>query len=363
MSYRVYDNGVLNAGAGAPYQAWSHWRDDPSPLGAVAAAVLAANPHNTQPWSFHVTASRIDVFSDPARRMPHMDPLSREHQIGLGCALENLTLALGARGYRPDISLLPARSDPTHIASVGLTATARTSLPQYDAIGSRHSDRGPFTGARVPTATLAALGDLAADLPGVDLRWVTSPEEMSTMNGLLIESAEAIVADQEQSIEGFAWFRNNRDSIEKYRDGLTLDGQGLSPLTLSLAKLLPASSRAAGDQFWLTQTRTVHTATAAAYGVVTVADPGDPRTRLNGGRLTQRIHLAATIDQLSLQYMNQITERVDRDRATAKPDTFEARFDRLIDRQGRHGLVTFRLGYPQRPPRKSPRRSLQAIIR
>ncbi|MEP7178876.1 MAG: hypothetical protein ABI775_07300 [Pseudonocardiales bacterium] len=365
VSYRVYDNGVLDAGAGTPYDAWSHWRDDPSPSGAVAAAILAANPHNTQPWRFHVTASAIDVFSDPSRRMPFTDPLEREHQIGLGCALENLIVALEARGYRPDLRLLPASADPTHVAAVALSTTAKIPSSQYDAIGSRHSDRGPYTSARVPATTLSALAALAQGLPGVTVRWVTSPAEMSTLSALLIDAAEAVVADQDQSAEGFSWFRNNRDAIEKHRDGLTLDGQGLAPITLTLAKLLPASSRTAGDQFWLTQTRTVHTGTAAAYGVITVTDPADPATRLNGGRLMQRIHLAATTDQLSLQYMNQITERIDRDQATNRPDTFGPRFDRLlgqqVDQQGRHGLVTFRLGHPQRSTRKSPRRSLNAI--
>ncbi|MEV2271919.1 hypothetical protein [Nonomuraea africana] len=44
--------------------------------------------------------------------------------------------------------------------------------------------------------------------------------------------------------------------------------QGLNPLMIGVAKLLPASSRQSGDAFWLDQTRTVHTRTAAAYGLV-----------------------------------------------------------------------------------------------
>ena len=41
-SYRVFDNGVLDAGDGRAYDAWANWRDDRTLLGAVAAATLAA---------------------------------------------------------------------------------------------------------------------------------------------------------------------------------------------------------------------------------------------------------------------------------------------------------------------------------
>jgi hypothetical protein len=69
--------------------------------------------------------------------------------------------------------------------------------------------------------------------------------------------------------------------------GLTLDGQGFDAFTLFLAKVLPAQSRASGDQFWVNTARDVHTATATAYGIVRVSDVGDPIVRLDAARLLQ----------------------------------------------------------------------------
>lgn len=359
--YRVFDNGVLESGSGAPYDAWTRWRDDPSPLGAVGAAVLAANPHNTQPWAFRLTPDTVEVFADPTREMAAIDPGRREHHIGLGCAVENLVLALSARGFGSTVTWLPDPADPSRVATVGLTRGPATASPLHDAIGDRHSHRGPYRLEPVPGSVLDGLP--GEPVPAIEVCWFTSDTDRAALGALLVDATAAVIADPEQSEQGFAWFRNDRDDIDRHRDGLTLDGQGLDPLTLSLAKLLPASTREAGDAFWLDQTTTVHTATAAAYGVLTVADPDDVPTRLDGGRLLQRIHLAATAAGLGLQHMNQVTERIDRERAQGVAATFAPRMADLLTRPGRQALTTFRIGHPVRPALRSPRRSVEAVTR
>ncbi len=362
-SYRVFDNGVLDAGHGTAYDPWTNWRDDATSLGTVAAAILAANPHNTQPWTFHVTDDRVELFTDPARRTGALDALDREHHVGLGCALQNLVLAAAARGLQPSVTLLPDASDPTHVATVSFAEAPMVVSDLHDAIDRRHSNRGPYTDEIVAADVLATFDSLVAGLDGVGIRWFATPAERAGLGAMIIEATRAIIDDEEQSTESFAWIRSSRDDTDTQMDGLTLDAQGLSPLVLAAAKILPASTRSAGDSFWLDQTRTVHTATAAAYGIVTVADPDDRAAQLDGGRLLQRIHLAATVAGLGLQYMNQITERIDRDAQLGNPSTFAAAMDALIDRPGRHALSTFRIGHPVRAGRLSPRRPVSKVTR
>ena len=362
-TFRVYANGVLDSGDGEPYEPWQRWREDPGTLGMVGAAILAANPHNSQSWLFATTPTSVDVFADVARRTGALDPFGREQMIGLGCAVENLVLAAEARGYRADVALMPEPADATHAARVTLVSAATTVSTSYDAIGLRHSNRGPYTTQSVSPESLATLSAQTDGLAGVSVRWLTSATEMATMSTLLVDAAGAVVGDEQQSRDAFAWFRNDRVEIEANRDGLTLDGQGLAPLMLSLAKLAPASSRNAGDVFWLDQTLTVHTRTAAAYGVITTADASASELRLLGGRLLQRIHLAATHERIALQHMNQVTERIDRELALDSSATFAPRLQALLGSSEGDVLSTFRVGYPMRDALLSPRRPVSAVTR
>ena len=130
LTWRAVDAGVFATGTGAAYAAW----DELSPPGGTAmdlvrAAVLAASAHNAQPWHFAVAPDRIDLFADPSRTLGSMDPLLREMDVSLGCALENLVLAGPPNGLGPTVHLLPDPGDPTHVARVDLAPTAAAASP------------------------------------------------------------------------------------------------------------------------------------------------------------------------------------------------------------------------------------------
>jgi nitroreductase len=361
LSYRVYDTAALNPGSGDAYDPWRHWREIPGLPGAVAAAVLAASPHNTQPWIFAVRPGAVDVFVDAARGTGTVDPFRREQYIGVGCALENLVLSCRARGLQPAVRLLPDGPAGTRMAEVTVVAGVPVASALYDAIGDRHTNRGPFAETPVPSSTLDALVDRTG-LPGLSVQWIAEPAPRAAMSRLLIDAAAALCDDDQQSADNFAWFRAHDDDIQRHRDGLTLGGQGFGPFKLALAKLLPASSRRDGDRFWLQQTTTVHTATAAAYGVITTSTPGDRVTQLAAGRLLERIHLTATSRGLALHHMNQITERIDREASTGATPTFGPRFAELLP-AGEQPLLTFRVGHPVRKAAPSPRRAVRQVVR
>src|SRR5882762_6403750 len=112
--WRAWDQGVFSVGEGPAYEPWKNWRKtgNDAPLALVRAAILAASPHNTQPWLFKITNSSIELHIDTQRNVGALDPYLREEHIGMGCALENLMLAAAANGSLATVTLLPGKLGP-----------------------------------------------------------------------------------------------------------------------------------------------------------------------------------------------------------------------------------------------------------
>jgi hypothetical protein len=311
-----------------------------------------------------VNGDEITVSSDPTRRMPINDSMAREHFAGIGCAIENMVIAARASGSDAAVGLFPDGPASELVARLTVQPAASAHDAAFaEAIPRRHTNRGPYRTDAVTTQELEGLTGPDSDLTGAKVVWITDAASRAQLGDLYVEATEAIVADPEQSQEAFSWFRNDRGDIDRYRDGLTLDCQGLDGLTLFLAKVLPAQSRTEGDQFWVKSTREVHTATAAAYGIVVVDDVANRASQVTGGRLLARLHLGATAAGLGFHHMNQITERIDRAAALRAPDVFSDRWAGIIGIPAATGLVSFRVGRPEREALPSPRRELTDIVR
>jgi hypothetical protein len=359
IAYRAYDQGVLAEGRGPAFDAWSSWRRGTDPMSCVGAAVLAASAHNTQPWRFGVGESRIDLYADLQRNTGANDALNRELEVSLGCALENVALAARARGRVPEIAMLPG-GGPELVASVRLSNGPAVEDELYRTIGDRHSNRSEYRSDAVPSPALAAMEALADESVGpARLVWLTSGGDRQQFRDLLVEATRAHVADDEQSRASFAWWRSDWDEIQRHKDGLTVDGVGLRPLVRTLGKLLPGPSRTAADRTFVDRT-VVQARSAAAFGAIVVDDPTDRAQRIAGGRLVQRLHLWCTAHDLGFQHMNQITERIDRDRQLGRPAIFETP---LADLVGDGELVAFRIGTPSVASLKSPRRPVEEVLR
>ena len=371
LGWRAWDRGIGRAAEGPAYQPWRDWDGGPDDglIRPLRAAILAANPHDTQPWIFVVAPGAIEVYANRARNLGSFDPFRREMHLGLGAAIENLALAARAHGLAADVEPTEGRLtlSPDNMAVRAARVVLRSRPGERDpliaAIPFRHTNRGPYRpDAPVSPEVLDRLADLAS---GADVRvvFVTDPAARRDLGALIVEATRAIADDADMAADSARWFRSGRREVMAHRDGVTLETAGLTTGMTALAEFLPDMGAKASDAYWLAMTRDVQLPSAPALGVVFVRDRLDQPAAIAAGRAWQRLHLAATARSLAAQPLNQPVERVDRDAALGRPDVFGGALAKLAPEPGWEATFVFRLGVPERPAAPSPRRALWDVLR
>ena len=363
VAYRGVEQGVFASGTGPAYAPWRNWREAKTANERiVAAAILAANPHNSQPWIFRLTAGAIDLFADPTRQIGVIDPFRREMYIGLGCAIANMRLAAQAEGFAAEVELTPDANDNTHVAELTFKAAAADASPLFAAIPLRSTNRAAYDTTR-PLAA-AVFDELGAQTNDPDLRLILFKDaaERAKFGDVAVRAAEALIADDQQSRDSGRWWRHDWGQVQEQADGLTIDAQALGGAVSAVAKILPDLSREQNDAIFVKTLRDSLIPTAAAFGILAVRDAADFAQRLKCGQAWQRMHLWATTQGLAMQPLNQMCERTDRERQLGLEPTIGKAVRSLVDDDNWHAIMPFRMGYPTIQALKSPRRSLDKVI-
>jgi nitroreductase len=370
--WRAYDQGVFSSGQGPAYEPWKDWRNnsEEGALALVRAAILAASPHNTQPWLFKVSSSSIELYIDTRRNVGALDPYLREEHIGMGCALENLMLAAAANGYQATATLLPGKLGPIPadpgpqlLARVDLNAGKREESELYDAIPRRHTNRSAFLPQNpIPPQLIDSLRSLASDDPNVRIFLFTAEADRKKIAEIGSSANTEIYSDPEVDRGSQRWIRARWSDVQKYRDGLTIDAWGQPPIATGIAKMMPsailrwAASRGPKDGYSRLML------SAPLICILAVHDRYDREDCLRAGRIWQRAHLLATARGLAGRPCNESVEMVDHERTLQKPALRASLLSEILGDATWQPAFVFYMGYPKWTAHASPRRPIEEVV-
>ncbi len=257
-------------------------------------AVLAPSGHNTQPWTFHITKQGVEVFADPARRLPVADPNNRELMISVGAAITNFRVAAAHFGF--DTRVCHHDGDGP-VATIALTETcnADPSLRGlFSAIPRRHTNRSSFDQRPLDPDTLDRLIPFVENC---ELTRFVVPHERARIAELVEEADRRLLADEAFRNELADWVRANETSDA---DGIPADAFGIPG---PLAAFAP----------WLVRTfdlgqergRSDRQMTEEAAGLIVISSDEDRSSWIRAGEALERLLLALTALGVQYAFLNQ----------------------------------------------------------
>lgn len=301
----------------APWRSPGAGEADPRRF-ALAHAILAPNPHNTQPWLVTLDgADGMTLSCDLERRLPFTDPPDRQIIMGCGAFLHLYAIALQSRGLGVEMHFFPEgapepgqRLDARPIAQVRIAGDAPDQGPDtyFDHVLARRTNRNVYD-ARVPDSeTLAAIAVASVDYwdaPPVSAFAENDPARVAELRDLVWRAFDREMRTAGAQEETYRWLRFGRAEIARNPDGLAIDAP-MAPLLkrfgfLDLEDFLNPDSAAnrSAARDWRQKADT-------APAFVWLTTPDDlPTTRLIAGMAYARMNLAATAAGLAMHPWSQ----------------------------------------------------------
>lgn len=276
----------------------------------LLAATAAPSLHNSQPWSFSVTSSFIDVLIDPKRALPATDPDGWEQRLACGAALFNLRMAIMDAGFRPKIAVLPDVAEANTIARVFLDRVQHCPPWAHElarAIPRRHTVREPFAEAVVPADIRAPL-EIAAREEGANLLLTDDMIAIAEIARLVEIAHQRQDFDTEVAAELALWTARDSAAV----DGVSVSAGGPRPKPKELLRL---------RDFTQKKGRTLSYESRPLIAVLGVPT-SRPFDDVAAGQAMQRVLLTATARGLSASFLAQVVE---------VPDTANTIAEKFLD--------------------------------
>lgn len=266
----------------------------------VRIATLAANSHNTQPWTFALSDSSIIISPDFSRRTPSVDPDNHHLFVSLGAATENIVQAAPVLGLAADAQYDSAGGGRILI---GLTAGPTITSPLATAIPIRQCTRSLYDGRPPPADHLATIA-AAAGGGEVEALLLAERPAIDALGALIVDGNTIQMTDAAFVAELKKWLRFSYADAVRTGDGLfsATSGNPVVPAVLGDMLFGLVATADSENKMYLAQI-------ASSPGVAVFVSAHDDKAHwVAAGRAYQRFALQATALGIKHAFLNQAVE-------------------------------------------------------
>ena len=217
----------------------------PDLTAVVDLARHAPSVHNSQPWQFAVAPGVLTLRRDETRRLPVLDPDSRQVTISCGAALHLARLGLRAQGLDPAPEVVRADSHGIEVRIAASPGAAPTEweLEMVTAARERHMQRGRFDARPVADEVVRDMRH-AVEAEGAWVRFLTDSAEQVPLAVLLAKADELERDDPAYQAELAEWAGRPAGSADGLPAAATAPAEGVRASDLTLRKF---GSHGGGD--------------------------------------------------------------------------------------------------------------------
>lgn len=308
-------------------------------------AVLAPSSHNSQPWRFVVDGKSILVFLEESRRLVKSDKNDRQAFISIGCAIENILIAADYYGYSIRVEYLPNSIDTSLVAKI-LFTKEEDKKPDKDhlifSIPRRVTNRNPYSNVAPPADFLKRIQDLSDDRMKVSV--ITDRDIKNAIADTALAASIAAMKDKDFRSELSHYVKLN---ITSSQIGMPCFGMGIStPISFiapTLIKFLNMNKFNYKKDEKLLKEQTL--------ALVIIESRDDNKLNwMKVGQIYERIALMTTTDKLTTAMWA----------APIQIGEFYKDIQKILNSNLRPQAL-FRLGYPIRETKHSPRLSANNV--
>lgn len=286
---------------------------EPAPSSAadavVHAARLAPSGGNTQPWTFALDSTGLDILLDPAQTST-LDVAFRGSHVAIGAALFNARVAAARHGVLGAAQILPEGTDgpDAPVARLRFGSDAPGDLAGlYEAMVNRVSNRNLGRPDPLPAGVVTAL-EHAARAEGADVAVITERDRLGELAELMGESDRLRYLTPHLHREMMRELRwPGTDDLTWGLDVRTLELDDSDLAKLAVARRADVMAVLADQDLGRALGEPTRDRIDAASGLVVVTvDGSEPADYVRGGQAVERVWIEAERHGLAVQAMSPV---------------------------------------------------------